>query len=91
MKDAKPHDVLDMTLPPELREVVTCEQATAATSQEQMEKPMPETPVNQVDEKAIAAVVEGILAAKDSKLAIPDRPGHGMAWDEQAVKRYALD
>ncbi len=31
------------------------------------------------------------LAIKDSKIAIPDRPGHGMAWDEQAVKRYALD
>ena len=26
----------------------------------------------------------------DGKLLIPERPGCGIAWDEQAVKRYAL-
>ena len=71
MKDAKPHDVLDMTLPPELRDVVTYERVTAIQSQEKMEKPMPaETPATEVNEKAIAAVVDQILAARDSKLAL---------------------
>jgi len=71
MKDAQPHDVLDMTLPPELRDIVTYERVTAIQSQEKMEKPMPaETPATEVNEKAIAAVVDQILAARDSKLAL---------------------
>jgi mandelate racemase len=27
---------------------------------------------------------------KDGHLVVPDRPGHGIAWDEQAVAKYAL-
>jgi mandelate racemase len=30
------------------------------------------------------------LAIKDSMAIIPDRPGHGMQWDEAAVKRYEV-
>jgi mandelate racemase len=35
-------------------------------------------------------VLQNPLTVKDGMLAVPDVPGAGMAWDEQAVKRYAL-
>jgi len=31
------------------------------------------------------------LVVKDSMAIIPDRPGHGMAWDERSVGKYAVD
>ena len=36
------------------------------------------------------AVLAEPCIVKDGKLAIPERPGSGIAWDEAAVKRYAL-
>jgi mandelate racemase len=36
------------------------------------------------------AVLAEPCIVKDGKLAIPERPGSGIAWDEAAVKRYAV-
>ena len=37
-----------------------------------------------------APVLQNPLKVKEGMLAVPDLPGAGMAWDEEAVKRYAL-
>ena len=37
-----------------------------------------------------APVLEQPAIVEDGMLAIPDRPGAGMVWDEQAVKRYLV-
>jgi mandelate racemase len=31
------------------------------------------------------------FALKDGHLIVPNRPGNGLAWNEQAVKRYRYD
>jgi mandelate racemase len=31
------------------------------------------------------------FALKDGYLIVPNRPGNGLAWNEQAVKRYRYD
>ena len=31
------------------------------------------------------------LVIKDSMAIIPDRPGHGMQWDEASVRKYAIE
>lgn len=36
------------------------------------------------------AILAQPCAVKDGKVTIPERPGSGIAWDESAVKRYAL-
>jgi mandelate racemase len=36
------------------------------------------------------AILQEPLAVKNGMVAIPERPGSGLAWDERAVKRYLL-
>jgi hypothetical protein len=46
-----------------------------------------EIPVN----TAPVPVLAEPLVIKDSMAIIPDRPGHGMQWDEASVRKYAIE
>lgn len=38
-----------------------------------------------------APVLSDPLRVENGHVAIPDRPGNGLSWDEEAVKRYSVD
>jgi mandelate racemase len=38
-----------------------------------------------------APVLQEPLVVRDGRVLVPDRPGAGLEWDEDAIARYAVD
>ena len=47
--------------------------------------------VGRFEQWTMILIVAEPFALKDGHLIVPNRPGNGLAWNEQAVKRYRYD